>query len=207
MSSRRRAARRARKAFDQVNIGVFGGTFDPPHNGHLIIAEYVRDRVGLERIVFVPSWISPHKQDRQTAGAEHRLGMLQLAIAGIKGGEVSDIEIARGGISYTVDTLTEFHKMRPGCNLSLIIGSDNFREFGSWKEPEKILSLAQLVVMHRPGVEPPELGNDSRVQSIIVPEIQISSTRIRERIQKGESIGFLVPSAIEQYIISHRLYR
>jgi nicotinate-nucleotide adenylyltransferase len=163
--------------------------------------------LGLERIVFVPSWISPHKQDRETAGAEHRLAMLQLAVAGVKGGEVSDIEIARGGVSYTVDTLTEFHKIRSGCNLSLIIGSDNFREFGSWKDPEKILSLAQLVVMLRPGVEPPELGTDSRVQSITVPEIQISSTSIREKIQRGESIGFLVPAGIEHYIISHRLYR
>jgi nicotinate-nucleotide adenylyltransferase len=190
-----------------MKIGIFGGTFDPPHNGHLMIAEYVRDRLGLERIAFVPSWISPHKQDRQTAGAEHRIAMLQLAVASVKGAEVSDIEIARGGISYTVDTLTEFHKKWSECNLSLIIGSDNFREFGSWKDPEKILSLAQLVVMHRPGVEPPEAGTDSRVKSIIVPEIRISSTGIRERIQKGESIGYLVPSEIEQYIILHRLYR
>ena len=190
-----------------MNIGVFGGTFDPPHNGHLIIGGYVRQVLALEKVVFVPSLISPHKQERAAAPGEERLAMLRLAVEGMEGFEVSDMEIARGGVSYTVETLGEFHKMQPGCNLSLIIGSDNYREFDSWKDPGKILSLAHLVVMSRPGAEPLEPGDNLRLQSIAVPEIRISSTDIRERIRRGVSIRFLVPEKVEEYIISNGLYR
>jgi nicotinate-nucleotide adenylyltransferase len=196
-----------RKGNQHLNIGVFGGTFDPPHNGHLIVAEYVRYHLSLEKVLFVPSWISPHKKDRTTAGAEHRLAMLTVAIEGITGFDVSEIEIARGGVSYTVDTLSDFHKMLPECHLSLLVGADNYAEFDTWKEPERVRSLAQLVVMTRPESASEVLPTSPEVCWIEVPEIRISSSDIRNRAMGGKSIRYLVPDRVAEYIESHHLYR
>jgi nicotinate-nucleotide adenylyltransferase len=190
-----------------VNIGVFGGTFDPVHWGHLIIGGYVRHALALEKIVFVPSMISPHKKEQTATAAEDRLAMLRLAVKGEDGFEVSDMEIVRGGVSYTIDTLSQFHKVSPGCHLSLLIGADNYAEFGTWKEPERVRSLARLVVMTRPGSRAdasPMTGEEVRVR---VPEIAISSSDIRRRAKGGESIRYLVPDRVVEYIRSHDLYR
>ena len=189
-----------------MNIGVFGGTFDPPHNGHLIVAEYVHHRLMLERILFVPNWIPPHKKDRATAGAEHRLAMLKSAIEGRAGFEVSEIEIARGGVSYTVDTLSDLHRMLPGCQLSLLIGADNYVEFDAWKEPERVQSLAQVVVMTRPGIPVDVPANRPGAIRIEVPEVRISSSEIRNMVKMGKSIRSLVPEGVAEYIYSHHLY-
>lgn len=190
-----------------MNIGIFGGTFDPVHWGHLIVGGYVRNALGLEKVVFVPSMISPHKQERPAAGAEDRLAMLRLAVKGLEGFEVSDVEIARGGVSYTVETLSEFHKISPECHLSLLIGADNFIEFDTWKEPEKVRSLAQLVVMSRPGTSAEVSLADHGVLRIKVPEIRISSSNIRALTREGKSIRYLVTDRVAEYIYSHHLYR
>ena len=187
-----------------MNIGIFGGTFDPVHWGHLIIAGYVRDALALDKVVFVPSMVSPHKQERGAAQAEDRLSMLRLAIEGAEGFEVSHLEISRGGVSFTVDTLSEFHKISPGCHLSLLLGADNYVDFGTWKEPEKIRSLARLVVMTRPGT--PTAGLKDGGEMIRVPEIRISSSYIRARVAEGKSIRYLVPDRVAGYIRSHHLY-
>lgn len=190
-----------------MNIGIFGGTFDPVHWGHLIVGGYVRNALALEKVVFVPSMISPHKQERAAAQAEDRLAMLRLAVKGLDGFEVSDIEIARGGVSYTVETLSEFHKISPGCHLSLLIGADNYVEFDTWKEPEKVRSLAQLVVMTRPGTSAEVSPTGPGVVWIEVPEIRISSSDIRSLTKGGKSIRYLVANRVAEYIYSRHLYR
>jgi nicotinate-nucleotide adenylyltransferase len=190
-----------------VNIGIFGGTFDPVHWGHLIIGEYVRHALALEKVVFVPSLVSPHKQERGAAQPADRLAMLRLAVKGAEGFEVSDIEIARGGVSYTVDTLSEFHKISADCHLSLLIGADNYVEFGTWKEPGKVRSLAQLVVMSRPGTGHEMSSVEADVVHLEVPEIRISSSLIRSLTGEGKSIRYLVPDAVAEYIHTHSLYR
>jgi len=191
-----------------MNVGVFGGTFDPPHIGHLIVAEHVRDVLGLEKVIFVPTAIPPHKQERTITEAPHRLSMLRLAAAGNSSLEVSSYEVDKGGISYTVETLLEFSRQMPGNSFSLLIGMDNVSEFRGWREPEKILSLATVVVMTRPGFKPRGdtfLGHP-RVRVVEVPAIGVASTLLRERVRKGKSIRYLVPDGVERYIADNRLY-
>ncbi len=190
-----------------MKLGVFGGTFDPPHHGHLIVAEYVRYRFGLDRIVFVPSWISPHKQERRAADGSHRLAMLRLAVNASSELEVSDIEVQRGGISYTVDTLRSLSS-GTRAELNLLIGADNFVDFRSWHEPEQILSLARLIVMSRPGFPvPPAQALPSGILSIEVPDIMITATEIRTRVGEHKSIRYLVSPPVEKYIQGKHLYQ
>jgi nicotinate-nucleotide adenylyltransferase len=188
-----------------VKVGIFGGTFDPPHHGHLIVAEFVRHLLGLKRVLFVPSWISPHKMEKEAVGANHRLAMVELAIKGSPGLEVLDAEVARGGVSYTVDTLAQVKKAEPDADLFLLIGEDNWGEFSTWREPERILTMAKVVVMTRPGASQMETSGREAVH-IAVPAIDISSTQIREMVRGGRSIRYLVPEAVEEYIRAHRLY-
>ncbi len=190
-----------------MKLGVFGGTFDPPHHGHLIVAEYVRYRLGLDRIMFVPSWISPHKQGRRAADGSHRLAMLRLAVSGSPEFEVSEIEVQRGGVSYTVDTLKDLAS-RTRAELSLLIGADNYLEFPTWHEPEQILSLARLVVMSRPGSPfPPDQLPPSGILRTEVPEIMIRATAIRTLAGENKSIRYLVPPSVEKYILENHLYK
>ena len=189
-------------------IGIFGGTFDPPHRGHAIVAGSVRRQFSLDRIIFVPSFISPHKQEWETASGEARLEMLDLLIRGIPGLEASDCEIRRAGVSYTIDTLRFFHDRYPSATLCLLVGMDNLAEFGSWREPEEILRLATLVVMTRPGsgnIHAEEKMAD-RMLLCNVPAISISSTGIRALIRDGKPIRHLVPDALGTYIERHKLY-
>jgi nicotinate-nucleotide adenylyltransferase len=192
-----------------MKVGIFGGTFNPPHMGHLIVAERVRADLELSRIVFVPSFISPHKQDREIASGEERLMMLRLAIGGDRRYEVSDQELRRGGVSYTVETLLEMARNLPGDELFFLLGMDNLVEFDTWKEPGRIAELATLVVMARPGFARPERPPVEGLKLIYcdVPEIAISSTDIRQRVREGDSIRFLVADAVEQYIRGRGLYR
>jgi len=192
-----------------MKIGIFGGTFNPPHLGHLIIAEHVREKIGLERVIFVPSAVPPHKHDLDIVEAHHRIEMLQSAVQGNRHFDVSDLEIQRGGISFTVDTLTEMRRMYPDHQLYLMVGMDNWVEFHTWKSPEKILGLARLVVMTRPGVAVSQAGKQKQADTIVceVPEIGIASRDIRLRVEEGKSIRYLVPLAVELYIYQHQLYR
>ena len=192
-----------------MKTGIFGGTFNPPHLGHLIIAEYVRVELSLEKLLFVPTAVPPHKQDLDIVEAHHRMAMLEHALQGNRLFEVSDLEIQRGGLSFTVDTLAEFRRLRPQDQLFVLIGMDNYVEFHSWRSPEKILELATVVVMRRPGVDGVVRSEDARPNVIFceVPEIGIASRDIRKRVEEGKSIRYLVPAAVERYIVKHRLYR
>lgn len=191
-----------------MNIGVFGGTFNPPHIGHLIVAERVREEYQLDKILFIPSATSPHKQHIEIVDPAFRMEMVRLAVLEEPLFEASDIEIARGGVSYTVDTLTQLKAQHPTATLWLLIGMDNAPDFATWKSPEKIIELARVVIMTRPGVQPhsiPEQLQDRFIRCT-VPEIGVSSSEIRERVKVGKSIRYLVPKAVESYIRYRRLY-
>lgn len=191
-----------------TKIGIFGGTFNPPHMGHLIICQSILAMANLQKIIFVPSAISPHKREARTVPGELRLRMTKMAIEGNGRFEVSDLEIKRGGVSYTVDTLREIKEVYPHASLFLIIGVDNWIEFKSWKDPSEILEMADLLVMNRPGFNKREVEHEfsRNVQFIDVPNIEISGTMIRLNVRSGRSIKYLVPRSVEQYITEHGLY-
>ncbi len=192
-----------------MKTGIFGGTFNPPHTGHLIVAEYVREKISLDKVLFVPSAVPPHNQDLDIVEAHHRLEMLQCAVQGNRYFEVSDIEVRRGGVSFTVDTLVEFKGRSPDDHLYFLIGMDNLRDFDTWKMGEKIVDLAEVVAMTRPGFKQEnfEIKRKSKIVLCDVPEVAISSRGIRERVKTGKSIRYLVPGSVEAYITRNHLYR
>jgi nicotinate-nucleotide adenylyltransferase len=187
-----------------VRIGVFGGSFDPVHHGHLIVAAHVRRALELTQVRFVPVREQPFKQGRHGAGAADRLAMLELAIAGVPGFVADDRECRRAAPSYTVDTLRELRTEFPDSALSLLVGADAAVDFPQWREPAAIRELATLVVLTRPGAPAPDGSFGGRV--LHVPLIDISATEIRRRVRAGESIRFLVPDAVARYIADRRLY-
>lgn len=187
-------------------VGIFGGSFDPIHNGHLITTQYVYEQRNLEKIIFIPSHISPLKQNIIPTSDEHRLEMVQLALEPFPYFESSDYEIVKGDISYTYDTLLELKRTYE--KIELIIGFDNLRVFDQWRFPEKILEIAKLIVMKR------TIDNNSQDQNIFfdsaiiinTPTIDISATNIRQRVKEGKSIDCLVPQKVKEYIAHNRLY-
>jgi nicotinate-nucleotide adenylyltransferase len=195
-------------ATDTLRVGVFGGTFDPPHLGHLLVASHVQESLKLDRIILVPAATSPHKQNRSLTAAEHRLSMVRLAVAGVPHMEVSDAEVRRGGVSYTIDTLRILRQEHPRSGLTLVIGMDNLADFGTWKDPEGILSIARIVVMTRPGYAAPQNADSfaRHMQTCAVPEIAIASRDIRRRVCEGRSIHWMVTPEVEHYIRRHGLY-
>lgn len=190
-------------------IGIFGGTFNPPHAGHLIVAECVCEQLRLDKLFFLPSYISPHKKKGEEKLVLHRRRMVQLAIKSNPHFDCSDMEVKREGTSYTVETVETFSRNYPGCKLYLIIGADNFLEFHTWKNPERILALAELVVMNRPSHESqkPRIKYHKGIRFARVPDIQISSSAIRLMVRRHLSIRYHVPQAVLQYIQRHKLYR
>lgn len=192
-----------------MKIGIFGGTFNPPHVGHLIVIESVRDQERIDTVLFVPSASPPNKQDGTLAPAADRLKMTQLAVQGNSDFEVTDIEIRRPGPSFTIDTVDALTALHPEASFSLIIGSDNFLEFHTWKSPREILAKTGLVVMSRPGFDlrqaHPEYARLAKV--INVPQVGVSGTDIRRRMKLGRSIRYLVPKPVEDYIRHTNLYR
>ncbi len=189
-------------------IGIFGGTFNPPHLGHLIVAEQVRLMLSLDTVYFVPSYISPHKRRGEETLAAHRLTMVQLAIGNRKALKASDIEILAKGTSFTYVTVEAFRRRFKGAKLFLLIGADNFVEFQEWKYPERIVRQATLVVMTRPNYHPgsPRSAFSNSAKFLRVPHIEISSTDIRRRIKQGRTIEHLVPENVRTYIAHHKLY-
>ncbi len=189
------------------SVGIIGGTFDPIHYGHLITARAVKEIRKLKKIIFVPCYISPHKKNLVNADAVHRLEMIKRAVKGIEGFEVSDFEIKKGGISYTIETLKQFRKEYP--RIELIIGFDNLVKFESWKDPDEIVKLAQLIVMKRKIDKAPKNTNRFFKLAIMVdtPLIGINATDIRERIKEGLPVDFLVPEKVKEYIYAFNLYR
>jgi len=201
-----------------MRIGVFGGTFDPVHVGHLMVAEQCREQAGLDRVLFIPAARPPHKQDRVLTPFVHRAEMLALAIAGQPAFQVDDLEKERPGPSYTVDTLEELHQRHPAAELGLVIGSDCLPDLQFWREPARIIKLAGLVIAARPGwsMWTPEqlrltLGLSSaeilHIQVVAMPLIDISSRDLRGRVAQRRSIRYLVPRAVECYIDTQRLYQ
>jgi len=188
-------------------IGIFGGTFDPIHNGHLITAQSVREIRELEKIIFIPSFVSPHKEKKYTANPEQRLTMVNLAIQDVSFFESSDFEINKGGISYTVDTLREFKKKYN--EIEFIIGYDNIFDFNTWKDPDEIMNLARIIVLKRKSSLPAPFTDKYVNEAVFVQTrgIEISATDIRMRVRKGMPIHFLVPEKVKEYIYSTDLYR
>ncbi len=190
-----------------------GGTFDPIHFGHLVLAEQAREAFGLDKVLFVTACVPPHKSGASVTGAAHRFRMTELAIEGNPFFEASSIEMEREGPSYTVDTIRGILSGDPGAELFLLVGSDEAESFMSWRSPREIVSLARLVVANRPGVEvesalsrmPEEVR--SRASELKMPGVDISSTEIRERVRAGRSVRYLVPQSVENYIAVEGLYR
>jgi nicotinate-nucleotide adenylyltransferase len=198
-------------------IGVFGGSFDPVHIGHLILADFAREAAGLDRILFIPAAISPFKPDGTSASNRQRQEMLGLAIAGNPAFAVDEIELQREGVSYTVATLEVLHERLAGDELFLLIGSDSLQQFSRWKNPARICQLATLLVGARHG-SPVDLEGlrpfaDAGQMKAIgesgfeFPRIEISSTELRQRVAAGKSIRYRTPRSVEAYIEHARLYQ
>ncbi len=192
-------------------IGILGGTFDPIHNGHLWFAESARENFNLEKVIFIPNKIPPHR-DIPFASERDRYEMILLAIIDIPYFEVSDIEIKRDGKSYLIDTLEEIRNMYKNKELFLLVGSDAFSQFLSWKEPERIIKLCNLIIGKR-GEEIFNINlerfikkNKDKIFFFNFPYLPISAQEIRERIKMGKSIKYLVPSLVERYIYKKGLY-
>jgi len=183
-----------------TRVGVFGGTFDPVHVGHLAIANAALDELGLEWVYFVPARRSPLKENGPVAKAEDRLAMLTAATADEPRFRVSRIELDRKGPSFTVDTL---ETLRGEGDLFLILGSDAYSDFARWREPERIRALATVVLAARPGAPNAPGG----VRMLDSPLMDISSRELRARAARGRSLRYLVPEAALRYIEEHRLYR
>jgi nicotinate-nucleotide adenylyltransferase len=188
-------------------IGIYGGTFDPIHMGHLITAQSVCDIRKLDKIIFIPSYISPHKTDRISSSPKHRLNMLKMSIKGVPSFDYSDFEINNEDISYTIDTIRKFKSIYK--NIELIIGYDNLITFDTWKEPDKLLKLVKLVVLRRKVKEDDFERNKYFKKAIFIetPLIEIYGTDIRERVKNNKSIKFLVPTKVIAYIYKHNLYK
>ncbi|MGB3304990.1 MAG: nicotinate-nucleotide adenylyltransferase [Thermomicrobiales bacterium] len=193
--------------------GIFGGTFDPIHIGHLAVAERACDELGLESIIFVPALTPPHKPYRRVSPIDERVQMLELGIANNERFSWSDADMRPGEPSYTVSLLGRLHAAHPNAELHFIIGEDSLRDFGTWHRPREILQLTQLAVAGRPGVkiderlytQLPELRE--RVIRFDAPLLEVSSTALRRRVSEGKSIRYLVPDAVNQYVLETGLYR
>ncbi len=188
-------------------IGIFGGTFNPPHNAHLAIADRVKSELKLKKIYFIPAFIPPHKRIEDSADSRNRLKMVKLAVKGKEGFRVSDIELKRRGISYTIDTLVAFKKKYPKMEFVLIVGADNLSQFQSWKSQNGILRLASLAVYGREGYNNALKKKEIKFYTIRGKLLKISSTEIRKRVSKGQSIIKLVPKPVADYIRRHALYK
>ncbi|MBV9605458.1 MAG: nicotinate (nicotinamide) nucleotide adenylyltransferase [Solirubrobacterales bacterium] len=197
-----------------MRIGILGGTFNPPHLGHLICAQEAYLQLGLDRVTLIPARIPPHKPVEDEPGAQHRLELCRLAIQGDEQRfDVSDLEIGRDGPSYTVDTLEALNSSAPDHELFLIVGGDIAAGLPDWHQAERVLSLATLAVAKRRGTSRAAvdealgaLRGGERTRFFRMPRIAISSTMLRERVRVGESIRYYVPDAVAGYIAQHRLY-
>jgi len=185
-----------------VKLGIFGGTFDPPHIGHLIVAQDATTVLGLDRVVFIPAAEPPHKRGETITEASVRLAMVRAAVAEVDEFEADDLELRRGGSSWTVDTVREIAGRSPSVELFLLLGSDQYTEFETWRDPAGILRLARLAVLTREGGD---VHLDGAL-AVRVTRIDLSSTDIRRRVAAGEPVRFLVPAAVETIIRKHGLY-
>lgn len=205
-----------------MRIGVYGGCFDPVHVGHLLLAECCREQAGLDRVLFVPAATQPHKQDRRLADGQHRAEMLRLATGGQPAFEVATLELDRGGVSYTVDTVAALKETHPAAELCLLLGPDALAGLPTWREPRRIAELATLVAVERETLDDlpaaaavaglRDLLGAERLAAILdrrvrMPAVGIRATDLRAAVAAGRSIRYRTPRAVEAYIAAHGLYR
>ncbi|MBU1357051.1 MAG: nicotinate-nucleotide adenylyltransferase [Candidatus Edwardsbacteria bacterium] len=190
-------------------IGIFGGTFDPIHYGHLIAAQNALEILGLDRLIFVPAGKPPHKCSGKISPPVIRYKMVKLGILGNKYFAASDIELASDCASYTVESLRKIKKLFPSSELYLLIGLDQALALSTWRKPEEILKICKVVVMARPGYRTADVENKwkKKIVFLPVPLIEISASNIRERTFRGASIEYLVPARVRQYIQQQGLYK
>ena len=187
-------------------IGILGGTFDPPHNGHLAIADAAMKQCDLNRLIFIPAKYPPHKLAAKVSSEMDRLNMLRAALGDKSEYEISDIELKRDGLSYTVDTMRELHEIYEADDLIFIIGSDNIQEMETWYKPDDIFKYGTVVSFNRPGYKP---GGRflSQIEMLEMDPVDISSSEIRDRYEHGGSIREMVPELVLQYIKEKSLYK
>ncbi len=183
-----------------MRTALYGGTFDPIHHGHLILAREAMEQLGLDRVVFIPTAVSPFKQGTAPAPADARLAMVRAAIAGEPRFECDDSELGRGGPSYTVDTVDAWRARAPGDELFYFIGQDNVRDLAAWKRWEELRAKATFVVFER--AEPPAHGFPA-----VRRRVDVSATEVRKRVAEGRSIRYLVPEAVREIIETRQLYK
>jgi nicotinate-nucleotide adenylyltransferase len=201
-----------------MRVGIFGGTFDPPHMGHLILAELARESARLDEVWFLPAPRPPQKEGQAVTRFDQRVEMLQLAVAGNPSFRIDEIEKERTGPSYTADTLAQLRQRHPGHTFFLLLGGDSLSDLPLWYQPKRIVEQAGLVVMERPGTAHPTaeqlrqslaLPPDAQLslQFVPAPQIDIASRSLRKAVAEGRSVRYQVPSAVEAYIRQHHLYR
>lgn len=196
-------------------ICLMGGTFDPIHYGHLVVAEEVRQRFNLAKVVFIPAGQPPHKTDKVILDAQHRVNMTRLAIASNPYFEISTIEVERQGLSYTVDTIEQLRRSFQVENIYFITGADAILEILTWKDTERLLDMTYLIAATRPGYALNHLAETlgslpapfmKRILPLEVPALAISSSDIRKRVREGRSIKYLLPESVETYIHQNNIY-
>ncbi|MDO5554933.1 MAG: nicotinate-nucleotide adenylyltransferase [Planctomycetia bacterium] len=197
---------------------IFGGSFDPIHYGHLLLAETAREACALDEIIFVPAGLPPHKRAVERASGEHRFAMIQAAIANCPEFSVSRFEIEASCVSYTILTVRHLRKLMPQDDLFLLVGSETLADIAQWYEAEELCRRVEIIAAHRAGFPQPDLTRLTALAGrektaawsklvVPMPEMAVSSTLIRQRVRQGKSIRFLTPHAVELYIQEHGLYR
>lgn len=196
-------------------IGIMGGTFDPPHLGHLLSAEYTAAELELERVIFIPTGLKAYKSADNAASAADRYAMTAAATAANEKFDISDIEIRNTGINYTGDTLEKLHGIYPGTHFYFIVGADSLDYMDEWHEPEKLFRLCTVAAVGRPGFDKTRIFDkveslkrrfNADIRYIEMPQIDISSSEIKNRIKAGKSVRYMVPGCVEEYIKRERLY-
>ena len=197
-----------------MRLGILGGSFNPPHIGHLVMAQEALTQLGLDRVVLLPVALPPHKELEDDPGPEERFELCRLAAARDERLEVSRLELDRGGPSYTADTLREIHARSPGDELVFVVGGDNAQGLPGWREPEAVLELATLAVAEREGIRRTDIAEriaplhaGDRVTFFDMPRIDVSSTDIRRRVREGRPIRYLVPDDVARIIGGRGYYR
>jgi nicotinate-nucleotide adenylyltransferase len=205
-------------ADDPRTLGILGGSFNPPHLGHLELARHARAELGTEHVTLMPVAVAPYKPQAEDPGAQHRLAMARLLVAGSSGLSVCDLEVKRGGPSYTVDTLREIHASHPDTELTFIAGADTVMTLAGWREPEALAQLAKLAVAARgsasrervleavSSIRAPADGAGVKLRFLNMAPIEVSSSEVRRRAARGAPLGELVGKAVAEYIAQHGLY-